>query len=175
VVEDDIRFATILRDLAHELGFECILTHTASDGVNAAAVYRPSAIVLDLNLPDHSGLVVLDQLKHDPQTRHIPVHVASVADYSQEVLERGAVGYALKPVKREELVEAFKKLEAAFTQSLRRVLVVEDDEQQRESIARLLGTGDVQITGVETAGEALRQLRETTFDCMVMDLSLPDG
>ena len=174
IVEDDARFAAILRDLAHERGFQCVVTHTANDGLTAASTYRPSAILLDINLPDHSGLGVLDQLKRNPQTRHIPVHVLSVADYTQEALERGAIGYALKPVKREQLVEAFRQLEAKFSQGLRRVLVVEDDERQRESIRQLLETADVQITAVNSGGEALDQLQATTFDCMVMDLNLPD-
>jgi len=174
VVEDDVAFAGILRDVAREKGFQCVVTHSANDGLTAAATYRPSAILLDMNLPDHSGLGVLDQLKRNPNTRHIPVHVISVADYTQEALELGAVGYALKPVKREQLVEAFQKLEAKFSQNLRRVLVVEDDERQRESIRQLLANGEVQVTGVETAGEALAQLKATTFDCMVMDLNLPD-
>ncbi|MGH9142528.1 MAG: response regulator, partial [Vicinamibacterales bacterium] len=174
VVEDDPRFAAILRDLARERGFLCIVTHSANDGLAAAALYRPNAILLDINLPDHSGLGVLDQLKHNPNTRHIPVHVASVADYTHEALERGAIGYALKPVKREQLVEAFRQLEAKLSQVARRVLVVEDDERQRESLRQLLSNGDVQIAGVATAGEALDQLRTTTFDCMVMDLNLPD-
>jgi CheY-like chemotaxis protein/CHASE3 domain sensor protein len=174
VVEDDVRFAEILRDLSHEMGFQCIVTHTASEGLAAASAYHPDAILLDINLPDHSGLGVLDQLKRRPDTRHIPVHVASVSDFTREALERGAIGYALKPVKREQLVDAFRQLEAKFSQTLRRVLVVEDDERQRESIGRLLSNGDVQITAVENAADALTQLRATAFDCMVMDLNLPD-
>jgi CheY-like chemotaxis protein/signal transduction histidine kinase len=174
VIEDDPRFAGILRDLAHEMGFQCVIAHTAAAGLAAAAQYRPSAIVLDVNLPDRSGLGVLDQLKHNPATRHIPVHVASVADYAHEALERGAVGYALKPVKREELVDALRQLEARFSQRLRQLLIVEDDERQRDSMRQLLASDGVRIVAVETAGEALDQLRTTTFDCMVMDLNLPD-
>jgi CheY-like chemotaxis protein len=174
VVEDDESFATILRDLARELGFQCILTHSANDGVAAALAYRPDAVLLDVNLPDHSGLGVLDQLKRNPQTRHVPVHVLSVEDYTQEALARGAIGYALKPVKREQLVDAFQLLESKLSQGLRRVLVVEDDERQRESIRQLLEGGDVQIVGVENASDALKQLAAQTFDCMVMDLNLPD-
>jgi CheY-like chemotaxis protein len=174
VVEDDVRFAAILRDLAHEMGFQCVVTHSAGDAIAAAKLYRPSAVLLDVNLPDHSGLGVLDQLKHDPQLRHIPVHVASVADYAQEAMERGAVGYTLKPVKREQLVDALKRLEAKFSQGLRRVLVVEEDQRQRESIRLLLANPEVQIMGVASAGEALSALQATTFDCMVMDLNLPD-
>jgi len=174
IVEDDERFAAILRDLAHEMGFQCIVTHTANDALAAASAYRPNAVLLDINLPDHSGLGVLDQLKRNPETRHIPVHVASVADFSREALELGAVGYALKPVQREQLVEAFERLEAKLSQSMRRVLVVEDDGRQRESIRQLLLNGDVEIRGVETAAQALAELQRTTFDCMVMDLNLPD-
>jgi signal transduction histidine kinase/DNA-binding response OmpR family regulator/CHASE3 domain sensor protein len=174
VVEDDVHFAAVLRDLARELGFQCVVTHTAGDGLAAAQRYRVSAILLDVNLPDHSGLGVLDQLKRNPATRHIPVHVASVEDFSREARELGAVGYALKPVQREQLVQAVRKLEQKFSQGLRRVLVVEDDERQRESVRELLSTGDVEIVGVSTASGALKALRESTFDCIVMDLNLPD-
>ncbi|PJO39659.1 histidine kinase [Delftia acidovorans] len=174
VIEDDLRFADILSELAREMDFECDVANTASDGLAMAASNQPNAIVLDINLPDFSGLGVLDQLKRNPVTRHIPVHVVSVADYSQEAMGRGAVGYALKPVKREELVHALKRLEAKFTQDLRRVLVVEDDERQRESVRHLLSRSDVDIVCAGTAAAALEHLRGATFDCMVMDLNLPD-
>jgi signal transduction histidine kinase/DNA-binding response OmpR family regulator/CHASE3 domain sensor protein len=175
VIEDDPRFAIILRDLAREMNFQCVITHTASDGLAAAAMYRPRAILLDMNLPDHSGLGVLDQLKHSAQTRHIPVHILSVADYTHEALERGALGYDLKPVKRSQVVDALQKLEAKFSQSIRRVLVVEDDARQRESIEHLLRNVEgVQIISVETGAQALAELKGTTFDCMIMDLNLPD-
>ncbi|WP_440108490.1 response regulator [Acidovorax sp. BL-A-41-H1] len=174
VIEDDYRFAQILQDLAREMDFECHLAANAADGLAIAAQTLPSAIVLDVNLPDFSGLGVLDQLKRNPATRHIPVHVVSVADYAQEAMGRGAVGYALKPVAREELVEALQRLEAKFTQNLRRVLVVEDDERQRESVRHLLSRDDVEIVCAGTAAAALTHLRGSTFDCMVMDLNLPD-
>jgi CheY-like chemotaxis protein/CHASE3 domain sensor protein len=174
VIEDDLRFAAILRDLARERGFRCVVAATAADGLACAQHYQPSAIVLDMNLPDHSGLGVLEQLKRRPGTRHIPVHVVSVADHTQEALELGAIGYALKPVQRTELEEAFRRFEARLAQRARNVLVVEDDERQRDSIRRLLETGDVAITAVMSAGEALAALRARTFDCMVMDLNLPD-
>ena len=174
IVEDDTRFAAILRDLAREMGFQCVASHTASDALHAALTYRPNAILLDMNLPDHSGLGLLDQFKRNPATRHVPVHVVSVEDYAQEALELGAIGYALKPVKREQLVEALQRLEAKFSQSVKKVLVVEDDARQRDSIHQLLGEDDVQITAVASAGAALEALAGATFDCMVMDLNLPD-
>jgi CheY-like chemotaxis protein len=172
-VEDDVSFALILRDLARELGFQCVVTHGANDGLAAALKYQPSAILLDINLPDHSGLGVLDQLKRNPQTRHIPVHIVSVSDYRQEALELGAIGFALKPAKREELIDVLKHLEAKFSQNLRRVLVVEDDARQRESIRELLANDEVEVIGVASASEALAQLKSTIFDCMVVDINLP--
>jgi CheY-like chemotaxis protein len=174
VIEDDERFAGILSDLAREMGFGCFVAHTATDGLELATRERPNAIVLDINLPDFSGLGVLDQLKRNPQTRHIPVHVVSVADYAREAMGRGAAGYALKPVKREELVHALQRLEAKFTRHVRHVLVVEDDDRQRESVRQLLARNDVEIAPAATAAAALELLRETTFDCVVMDLNLPD-
>jgi CheY-like chemotaxis protein len=174
LVEDDPAFAMILRDLVREMGFQCVAAASANEGLEAAARYLPSAILLDVNLPDHSGMGVLDRLKRDPRTRHIPVHMMSVSDYKREALELGAIGYALKPAKREELILALRRLEAKFSQSVRRVLVVEDDARQRESIRQLLGNDDVQITAVASAGDALTHLKATTFDCMVVDFNLPD-
>ena len=174
LIEDDTNFAMIVRDLVNEMGFQCVATASAREGLLAAAKYQPSAILLDMHLPDHSGLGVLDQLKRDPATRHIPVHVISVADHRREALELGAVGYAFKPAKREELIDALRKLERKFSQSVRHVLIVEDDPRQRESIRQLLSNGDVQITAVASAGDAMMHLKANTFDCMVVDFNLPD-
>ena len=174
VIEDDPRFAAILRDLAHEMAFQCVIAHTARDGIDAAIAFRPKAILLDINLPDKSGMAVLDDLKRNPDLRAIPVHVASVSDYARQALERGAIGYDLKPVKREQLVAAFRHLEAKFSQGIRQLLVVEDDERQRDSIRQLLSMDDVQIIDVKSAAEALAALQHTSFDCVVMDLNLPD-
>ena len=174
VIEDDTAFAGILQDIAHQMGFQCVVTQSAADGVAAAAVYRPKAILLDMNLPDLSGLGVLEQLKRNSQTRHIPVHIVSVADRSHEARLMGAVGYALKPVQREQVVEALELLESKFSPNLRNLLIVEDDARQRESITQLLANDKVLITAVGNAHEALAQLKAVTFDCMVLDLNLPD-
>ena len=174
IVEDDVHFAGIMRDLAHEMRFQCVITHTARDAMIAATTLKPSAIVLDIRLPDSSGLAVLDQLKRDSRVRHIPVHVISMMHAEREALERGAVGYAVKPVARERLVEAFQWLETKLSQEIRRVLVVEDDDRQRASIEQLLTADKVAIMAVPSAAAALEALRATTFDCMVLDLSLPD-
>ena len=175
VVEDDAAFAGILFDLAHEQGFKCLVAANAEDALIVTRQYMPSAVVLDVGLPDHSGLSVLDQLKRDPRTRHIPVHVVSGNDYTHAALSMGAAGYMLKPVKREELVEAFTSLETRLSQRVRRVLIVEDDPVQADSVAQLLKSQDIQTVAVGTAAETLDHLREQTFDCMVLDLTLPDA
>ncbi|WP_425617897.1 response regulator [Anatilimnocola sp. NA78] len=175
IVEDDETFAKILYDLMHELHFECLIANTAEEALNVAKQFLPSAVVLDLGLPDHSGLSVLDRLKHDARTRHIPVHVISASDYSETAFSLGAVGYMLKPVKREALVDVFKGLETRLSQRMRSVLVVEDDDVQRDSMQKLLASHEVGTVGVGSAAECLAQLKEKTFDCMVLDLSLPDA
>jgi len=174
IIEDDPAFARILYDLGHELKFQGLLAATAEDGLAMAKRYRPSAIVLDVGLPDRSGLSVLDALKRDSLTRHVPVHVISASDHARTALEMGAAGYALKPIEREQLLEAIKHLEAKVTQKLRRVLIVEDDPVLRESTARLLASDDVETVAVGTTAQALEHLGATTFDCLVLDLSLPD-
>jgi CheY-like chemotaxis protein len=175
VVEDDGSFAGIVRDLARELGFQCLVAATAEEGLRLAREFKPSAVVLDIGLPDQSGLALLDRLKRDVATRHIPVHIVSASDHSQTALSLGAVGYLVKPVKREELADVLEALGEKLANSARRVLIVEDDEVQREAVARLLATGDVETVTVGTAADCLERLSSETFDCMVLDLSLPDA
>jgi signal transduction histidine kinase/DNA-binding response OmpR family regulator/CHASE3 domain sensor protein len=175
VIEDDETFATIVRDLSREMGFQCIVAGTAEEALSLARTYKPSAVVLDVGLPDQSGLTVLDRLKRDGQTRHIPIHVVSGADHSQTALSLGAVGHLMKPVQREDLADVLRTLEATLTKSVRRVLIVEDDAVQRDAVGKLLGSSDVETVGVGTAAECLEQLGTRTFDCMVLDLSLPDA
>ncbi|QDG94412.1 response regulator (plasmid) [Rhizobium sp. NIBRBAC000502774] len=175
IVEDDQSFASILRDLARELDFQALVAGTAHDALELATQYMPSAIVLDVGLPDQSGLSVLDRLKCDVRTRHIPIHMVSAEDYSERALSLGAVGYALKPVHRDQLVDVMKSLDARISQNVRRVLIVEDNEVQRDAVARLIGSPEVQTICVGTAADCLAELKSRTFDCMVLDLSLPDA
>lgn len=175
IIEDDGPFAAIVRDLSRDLGFQALIARTAVEALDLAKRFKPSAVVLDVGLPDQSGLTVLDQLKRDDETRHIPVHVVSASDHAQTALSLGAVGYLVKPVKREELAQVLQSLEAQLTRTVRRVLIVEDDEVQREAVSRLLAAGDVETVGVGTAAECLERLKQETFDCMVLDLSLPDA
>lgn len=174
VIEDEPQFARILRDLAHELRFSCLIAQNADDGFDTAAQYKPDAILLDMRLPDHSGLTVLERLKENPTTRHIPVHVVSVEDRREAALQMGAVGYAMKPATRDELKAVFGRLEAKLVQKVKRILLVEDDARQRESMSRLIEDVDIEITAVEFGEQALELLRSTVFDCMIIDLKLPD-
>ncbi|KHL26245.1 histidine kinase [Croceibacterium mercuriale] len=174
VVEDDPVFARILRDLVHELGFQCLIAGTADEGTLLARQYLPHAVILDMNLPDHTGLSVLDRIKRDVRTRHIPVHVVSVDDDMQAALASGAVGYLFKPVSRDALIGMLEGLEARMEQRLRRVLVVEDDATQATSIRHLLASRDVETVEAHDAAACLELVATQTFDCMVMDLNLPD-
>ncbi|QTF56570.1 response regulator [Stutzerimonas frequens] len=174
VIEDEPQFARILYDLAHELNYSCLLAQNADDGFDTAVQYKPDAILLDMRLPDHSGLTVLERLKENPATRHIPVHVVSVEDRKEAALQMGAVGYAMKPTTREELKDVFSRLEAKLAQKVKRILLVEDDARQRESVSRLIEDVDIEITAVEFGEQALELLRSTVFDCMIIDLKLPD-
>jgi CheY-like chemotaxis protein len=174
VVEDDESFASILRDLSREMHFNALLASTAEDALTLAQQFMPNAIILDIGLPDQSGLSVLDRLKRDVRTQHIPIHVVSAADHAETALSLGAVGYLNKPVKREQLVDVLRKLEAKLTQRMRRILIVEDDPVQREVVGKLLTSHDVETVAAGTAADCLKLLKDQTFDCMVLDLSLPD-
>ncbi len=175
VVEDDHHFAGILAGLAREQNFQCLVTSSAQEALELARRHVPSAVLLDVGLPDGSGLFVLDRLKHDPLTRHIPVHVVSGSDYTEKAMAMGAVGYMLKPVAREQISEALKTLETRLTHRLRRVLVVEDDPVQLTALCALLTSREVEAVGARDAADCLAQLQGGTFDCMVLDLSLPDA
>ena len=175
IIEDDEAFASIICDLSREMGFQCIVVGTAQEAVMAAREFKPNAIILDIGLPDQSGLTVLDQLKHDDKTRHIPIHVVSGADQGQTALALGAIGFLGKPARREQLAEVLGGLQAKLASRMRRVLIVEDDDVQRDAVSQLLKSQDVETVGVGTAAECLERLRGETFDCMVLDLSLPDA
>ena len=174
VVEDDTNFSKILFDLAHELHYRCLVAHNAADGLRLANDMMPDAILLDLGLPDGSGLDVLQRLKENPDSRHIPVHIVSANDSADAAMQLGAVGYVIKPATRERLKEVFHTLEGKFTQKVKRVLLVEDDQRQRESMVALIDDADVDIEAVATGAEALALLRTGVFDCMIIDLKLPD-
>ncbi|HEX8685885.1 MAG TPA: response regulator, partial [Pyrinomonadaceae bacterium] len=174
IVEDDVNFAGILLDLAREKGFKGLVATTGEAALSLARRYKPDAVTLDIKLPDRDGWTVLDRLKHDPATSHIPVHIISGEEQRQRALHLGAITHLQKPVSREDLGSAFDQITAFADRRVRRLLVVEDDDAQRMSIVELIGNGDVTTTAVATGQEALDALQSEPFDCMVVDLKLPD-
>jgi CheY-like chemotaxis protein len=175
IVEDDPKFAEILLNVAHEKGFKGLITASGENALELAKQYRPDAITLDLRLPDLDGWVVLDRLKHNAATRHIPVHIMSVDDqWKRGGSKRGAFAYLIKPVSLKELDQALGSLKNFIERQTKRLLVVEDNEAERTAIVSLIGGSDVNTTAVATAAEALEALRHAPFDCLVLDLRLPD-
>jgi CheY-like chemotaxis protein len=174
IVEDDPTFAEILLDLAHEKEFKGIIATRGDSALSLARKYTPDAITLDIKLPDRDGWTVLDRLKHDPQTSHIPVHIISGVEQRSRALRLGALTHLQKPLTRTELAAAFDNISDFTQRGVRRLLVVEDDDAQRMGIVDLIGNGDVITTAVPTGAEALGALNAEQFDCMVLDLKLPD-
>ncbi|MEY4563175.1 MAG: hypothetical protein RLZZ618_2452 [Pseudomonadota bacterium] len=174
-VEDDARFSRVLYDLAHELDFDCVIAPNGAEALRLAHELKPSGILLDIGLPDQSGLTVLERLKRDSATRHMPVHMMSAHERTHTAMELGAVGYVLKPAARDALADAIRGLQDRLQRQVRRVLVVEDDAALRQNLVLLLQADQVEIDAVGTVAEALSRLASSTYDCMVMDLSLTDG
>jgi CheY-like chemotaxis protein len=174
IVEDDADFAGIVLNVARERGFKGVVALRGDIAIALAHEVRPDAIVLDLTLPVVDGHEVLDQLKRHPETRHIPVHVVSAGDGRTDVLRAGAVAFLAKPAEKELLEETFGNIASFIDRPVKRLLVVDDDQTQRDAIAELVGGGDVEIEGVGTAAEALTALEERPADCVVLDLKLPD-
>ncbi|RUQ66618.1 response regulator [Azospirillum doebereinerae] len=173
IVEDDAKFASILIDLAREKGFRTVVSSGGGSALPFARKYRPDAILLDIGLPDMDGWAVLDLLKRDPQTRHIPVHVISAKDERRRGLSMGAFDYSEKPVEREAIFNALARVQNFKEAPHRKLLIVEKEAQQPGGIAALIGNGDVESRTVTSVEAAMAALNVDRFDCMVLDLSTP--
>jgi CheY-like chemotaxis protein/HAMP domain-containing protein/putative methionine-R-sulfoxide reductase with GAF domain len=174
IVEDDQRFARILADTARRRGFKGVVAMDGSTGLHLARELSPTGIILDISLPGMDGWAVMDRLKEDSATRHIPVHFISATEGRPRGLGMGAVGYLIKPVTREQIDVALDRIGHFSTHESRRLLVVDDDPGSRMAIARLIGGDNVLITTADTGKMALELLKKETFDCVVLDLGLPD-
>jgi HAMP domain-containing protein/signal transduction histidine kinase/CheY-like chemotaxis protein len=174
IVEDDPTFARILMELAHEHGLKVVLALNGAKALMLARELTPSAISLDIRLPDMAGWTIIDRLKHEPSTRHIPIHVISIDEDRRRGLSLGAASYLEKGIDRQQLVEVFKRVKEMIARHDRTLLVVEGDENQRKRLAELIEAPDVQTTFVASGEEALAALRNTRFDCVVVDLNLAD-
>jgi len=174
IIEDDSRFAKTLSDLAREREYKVLVAGDGETGLHFADYYEPNAIILDIGLPGMDGWSVMDRLKEHPRTRHIPVHFMSAHDKSVEARKMGAIGFITKPVTISLLDEAFEKIEHLISNNIRKLLVVEDNEVQRKAMVELIGNGDVQTTQAASGKEAFKLLKDQTFDCIILDLGLPD-
>jgi CheY-like chemotaxis protein/signal transduction histidine kinase len=174
IIEDDLPFARILLDMARQQGFKGLVAVRSDVGLAMAHEFKPTAIMLDVQLPVMTGWAVLDQLKHNPDTRHIPVHVMSVEEGQKRSLQLGAIAFIQKPASSEALSKALNDIKGFIERPIKHLLIVEDDETQRHSIVELIGNSDVRSTAVGTGAEALETLKTGHFDCLVLDLGLPD-
>ena len=174
IIEDDPHYARILLGLAHDNGFKCLVASKGAAGLALARQFRPAAISLDIFLPDMLGWTVLNQLKLDPGTRHIPVQIVTLEEERRHGLAHGAFSYIIKSPTTEGLEMAFTRIKNFTTPRTKRLLVVEDNEIEQESVIALLGSEDIEIKAVSTGEEALTSMLDEPFDCVVLDLRLPD-
>ncbi|MCV6638080.1 response regulator [Candidatus Albibeggiatoa sp. nov. NOAA] len=172
IIEDDDTFARALMDLAREKAFKCLRAADGKQGLALAEQYLPSAIMLDVGLPQLDGWSVMEQLKDNSETRHIPVHFVSGGAHHQEAKKMGAIGYALKPVSMAELGEAFTKIEDFINKTVKKLLLLTDSETHKQSIIEIVDNEQVDITTAQTSVEAQKQLLMNTFECMVLDVSI---
>jgi CheY-like chemotaxis protein/signal transduction histidine kinase len=174
IVEDDVQFANIMLDFVREKGYKGILAHQGNMGLSLARHYRPDAIILDMKLPVMDGSEVLKHLKNDPELRHIPVQVISGYDRRNEGFELGAFDFIKKPITQNELNSAFGRIEEFISRKLKKLLIVEDNKQQNMAIKELLSNSDVKAYSAYTGEEAFGMMQKERFDCIIIDLGLPD-
>ncbi|QZZ18882.1 response regulator [Leptothermofonsia sichuanensis E412] len=174
VIEDDISFARILLDMAHRQGFKVLIALQGHAGITLAQQCLPQAITLDLHLPDMEGFTVLEQLKDNPATRHIPIHILTVDDQQQREFQMGAIAHIQKPVSPEVITQTLIEIKHFIERQVKHLLVIEDDQVQAQSMIDLIGGEDVESTAVATGTAALEILKSQSFDCVVLDLGLPD-
>jgi CheY-like chemotaxis protein/signal transduction histidine kinase/HAMP domain-containing protein len=174
IVEDDPHYARILVDLARDKGFKALLAMRGDDALNLAKQYQPTAVSLDVFLPDMLGWNVLSQLKQNPLTRHIPVQIVSLDEDRQHGLARGAFAFVNKPTTREGIDEALSRIKEFAEPRRKRLLIVEDNAAEQMSIHELLGHDDIEIVNAGTGSDALSALAKDPVDCVVLDLRLPD-
>jgi CheY-like chemotaxis protein len=174
IIEDDPHYSKVLLNLARDNGFKGVVAKNGAEGLLLAHKHHPTAITLDVFLPDMLGWTVLNQLKQDSRTRHIPVQILTVEEERQYSLERGAFSFMNKPATTEGLAKALQRIKTFAQPRVRELLVVEDNPAEQMSITELLSFDDVKITVVGSGAEALETLRSRSFDCVVLDLRLPD-
>ncbi len=174
VVEDDLNYAQTLCDLARDNGFKVVVAMRGAEALSMARSFHPTAISLDIFLPDMLGWTVLNNLKQDPSTRHIPVQILTLDEDRRHGLARGAFAFVTKPTDTDQISAALTRMKEYSAPRRKKLLIVEDDKREQKTIEALLGDDDISITAVGTGNDALKTINEQRFDCVVLDLSLPD-
>ena len=174
IIEDDPAFVMVLSSLARRRGFKCLQALDGQNGLHLADYYRPSAIILDIGLPGMDGWQVLDGLKKNERTKDIPVHFLSASEKQDEAKKRGAVGFLAKPASGQQLQEMLAELEEQAQSAVKKLLIVEDHQDQRASMVALISDLQVEIDAVATGAEALEMVTKHNYDCMILDLGLED-
>ncbi len=174
IIEDDLSFAGILQGIVKERGFDALVASDGESGIAMARRFLPSAVVLDVMLPHIDGWGVMRSLKDNPATRHIPVHFVTCLEDRHKAMAMGAIGFVTKPVSMEQLSEVFQSIEGSLAKSMRKLLIVEDNEDEAKSMVALLEESVVDITVASSGKEAIALLSSQSFDCMVLDLGLSD-
>ena len=174
IIEDDLHYARLLCNLSHEKGFKVLVATRGAEALELAREFHPTAVSLDVFLPDMLGWTVLNHFKQDPAMRHIPVQMLTLDEDRQHGLASGAFSYVTKPTTPDELEVAFARIKEYTTPRRKRLLVVEDDPGEQLSIRELLGYDDIDVQVAATGSEALDAVTDQSFDCVVLDLRLPD-
>jgi CheY-like chemotaxis protein/nitrogen-specific signal transduction histidine kinase len=172
IVEDDRKFSNILTELAQSKGFKYLVAEDGVSGLHLAEQYQPDAIILDVGLPQLDGWSVMERLKDNPKTRHIPVHFMSAADQSMDAKKMGAIGYLLKPVTVEQIGEAFKNIDKFLTKTVKNLLIVADDEYHQHKIIELVQSKNTLIKTASTSSIACQYLQKAKYDCIILDMDI---
>ncbi|MDM8557327.1 response regulator [Candidatus Parabeggiatoa sp. HSG14] len=175
IIEDDRKFSTILMELARGQDFKCLLAENGRTGLQLAEEYKPNAIILDAGLPQLDGWTVMDKLKDNSDTRHIPVHFISASDQGLMAKKMGAIGFLHKPVSIEQIGKAFKRIEQFLNQTVKNLLVIVDSEPHQQQILKLMSSGNVEVTIAVTMASSLQHLKTKLFDCIILDMEIEQG
>jgi len=175
IIEDDVTFQKIVVENIERRGMKALVSSTGKEGLEQAKTSNPSAIILDVGLPDINGLELLEKLKKDRRTKNIPVHVVSAADIKEKSLQKGAIGFVNKPLDKAKLSDLLDKASELLHEPVKEVLVVEDDDIEGEYLANLIKSDNVNVKLVTSVSQAEKELRETRFHCMILDLNIPGG
>ncbi len=174
IIEDDTAFAKILSDFAHQQGYKALMAVRGDEGLALAQQYRPIGILLDIHLPVKDGWEVMEELKSNPATRHIPVHIMSSEEAKKESLKKGAIDFISKPIALEQMQTVFQKIEHVLSKNHKKVLIVEENPQHAKALAYFLETFNVNAQISASVTDSVQALQREQVDCVILDMGIPD-